>query len=187
MRCEWINTQACMNTNDCAPYDVRAVRMCNMRETVTTWMPWGFRNWCTRGSCLMSSSRVTRYVTCPASAVSRTVLSSGSRHIVSDPASGTSVVRTAMSSQNATMSSSGILYFRLIRGRRRTSFTSAKSGTEVTTSSRPASQASFNCAGVPNGFRNAETQMLESNSATGRTPFVSDFCAGGSDVGFDLL
>lgn len=176
-----------MSRSHCAPYDVCAVRMCNMRETVTTWMPWGFRNWCTRGSCLMSSSRVTRYVTCPASAVSRTVLSSGSLHIVIDPTSGTSVVRTAMSSQNATMSSSGIRYFRLIRGRRRTSFTSANSGTEVTTSSRPASQASFNCAGVPNGFRNAETQTLESNSATGRTPFVSDFCAGCSNVGFDLL
>ena len=158
-----------------------------MCETVTTCMLRACKNRRTSGSCLMSSSRVTRYCTFPTTAVSRMRSSSGSRQIVTVPVRGTRMARAAMSSQYFAMSVSGMRYFRLIRGRRRTSCTSASSGREATTSTLPANQASTNCAGAPTGLSNADIQTLESNSAAGCTSFGSDFSAGNCDVCFDRL
>lgn len=58
-------------------------------------------------------------------------------------------------------------------------------GSEVTTVRWSSTQRCISRAGWPEGLSSADTQMLVSNNATGRTSLGSHFASGRGDLGFD--
>lgn len=74
----------------------------------------------------------------------------------------------------------------LKRGRVSTSSSPANNGSLAMNVNRRMSNASSTRAGGPKGLRNAETQTFVSTTTRG-TARLSDFLAGGGDVGLDLL